>query len=130
MRNLSDALGAKLYQHHSEELILKDILKDYYESPCPIVLVGHSLGGGTTAKVAERLDKIGIIVSYLVLLDARSSLNIPESTAIVDTFVPARPFGLKRNKGSLTVIQKSSHLNLPDRSEVLKLVSHRISQIR
>jgi pimeloyl-ACP methyl ester carboxylesterase len=64
-----------------EEGTVAEVARQQYQagSGRPIILVGHSLGGGTALSVARRLGASGIPVALVVLLDPVSGTVVPSN---------------------------------------------------
>ena len=82
-----DALAGKLARQgiaatvygHDEESAVATLAAQQYQSGAarPIILVGHSLGAGAAVTVARQLERSGIPVALLVLLDPVASQAVP-----------------------------------------------------
>src|SRR6202035_526358 len=63
-------------------------IREYRESPAPIILIGHSMGGFCALKFYEILEAEGIRVSLVVAIDpAHVTPNVPLNVA---RFITAR----------------------------------------
>jgi thioesterase domain-containing protein len=84
-----DALAAKLgqvgiaatvYGHDEEGTVATEALQQFQAGRArPIILIGHSLGGGAALRIAARLGASGVPVALLVLLDPVSGATVPSN---------------------------------------------------
>jgi hypothetical protein len=83
---LEDAgITANVYEFTICQLIAAKAIKEYRESPAPIVLIGHSMGGYCSIKFAEILQAEGIRVDLIVAIDpAHVTADVPLN---VDRFI-------------------------------------------
>jgi pimeloyl-ACP methyl ester carboxylesterase len=71
-------IKASVYEFTICRLIAEFAIRDYRESPAPIVLIGHSMGGLCALKFAETLQAENIPVSLVVTIDpAHASPKVP-----------------------------------------------------
>lgn len=71
-------IKASVYEFTICRLIAEFAIRDYHESPAPIVLIGHSMGGLCALKFAETLEAENIPVSLVVTIDpAHASPKVP-----------------------------------------------------
>jgi pimeloyl-ACP methyl ester carboxylesterase len=69
---------ANVYEFTICRLIAEFAIRAYRESPAPIVLIGHSMGGLCALKFAETLEAENIPVSLVVTIDpAHASPKVP-----------------------------------------------------
>jgi hypothetical protein len=83
---LEDAgITANVYEFTICRLIAAEAIQEYRESPAPIVLIGHSMGGFCAVKFAEILEGEGIKVDLVVSIDpAHVTPDVPLN---VDRFI-------------------------------------------
>jgi Alpha/beta hydrolase family len=62
-------ITANVYEFTICRLIADRAIREYRESPAPIILIGHSMGGFCAVKFAEILEAEGIRVSLVVAID-------------------------------------------------------------
>ncbi len=73
-----DGVTADVYDFTSCDTVAETALKDYYEAPAPIALIGHSMGGRCVLQVASKLRDAHIPVSLLVTVDpVHASPGVP-----------------------------------------------------
>jgi predicted alpha/beta-hydrolase family hydrolase len=60
---------ANVYEFTICRLIAETVIREYREAPAPIILIGHSMGGYCTLKLAEILQAENIPVSLVVTID-------------------------------------------------------------
>jgi pimeloyl-ACP methyl ester carboxylesterase len=78
-------ITADVYEFTICRLIADRAINEYRESPAPIILIGHSMGGFCALKFAEILEAEGIRVSLVVAIDpAHVTPNVPLN---VDRFI-------------------------------------------
>src|ERR1700681_5095650 len=71
-------ITANVYEFTICRLIAEHAIREYRESPAPIILIGHSMGGFCALKFAEILEAEGIRVSLVVAIDpAHVTPNVP-----------------------------------------------------
>jgi len=71
-------IKANVYEFTICRLIAEFAIRDYRQSPAPIVLIGHSMGGLCALKFAETLQAENIPVSLVVTVDpAHASPKVP-----------------------------------------------------
>jgi hypothetical protein len=71
-------IKANVYEFTICRLIAEFAIRAYRESPAPIVLIGHSMGGLCALKFAETLEAENIPVSLVVTIDpAHASPKVP-----------------------------------------------------
>ena len=83
---LEDAgITANVYEFTLCQLIAAQAIREYRESPAPIILIGHSMGGFCALKFAEILEAEHIRVSLVVSIDpAHVTPDVPLN---VDRFI-------------------------------------------
>ena len=85
MNGLADQLkdkgvAADVYDFTSCDTVADTAMQDYHETPAPIVLIGHSMGGRCVLQVAAKLREAHIPVSLLVTVDpVHASPDVPEN---------------------------------------------------
>jgi hypothetical protein len=78
-------ITANVYEFTICRLIAAQAIQDYRESPAPIVLIGHSMGGFCAVKFAEILEGEGIRADLVVAIDpAHVTPDVPLN---VDRFI-------------------------------------------
>ena len=78
-------ITASVYEFTICRLIADRAIHEYRESPAPIILVGHSMGGFCAVKFSELLEAEGIRVSLVVAIDpAHVTPDVPLN---VDRFI-------------------------------------------
>ncbi len=78
-------ITADVYEFTICRLIAAQAIRDYRESPAPIILIGHSMGGFCVLKFSEILEAEGIRVSLAVAIDpAHVTPDVPLN---VDRFI-------------------------------------------
>lgn len=78
-------ITANVYEFTICRLIADRAIREYRESPAPIILIGHSMGGFCVLKFAEILEAEGIRVSLVVSIDpAHVTPDVPLN---VDRFI-------------------------------------------
>jgi hypothetical protein len=78
-------ITADVYEFTICQLIAAKAVKEYRESPAPIVLIGHSMGGLCTIKFAETLESEGIKADLVIAIDpAHATGEVPPN---VDRFM-------------------------------------------
>ncbi len=78
-------ITANVYEFTICRLIAAQAIHDYRESPAPIVLIGHSMGGFCALKFAEILEAEGIRANLVVAIDpAHVTPDVPLN---VDRFI-------------------------------------------
>jgi len=78
-------IPANVYEFTICRLIADRAIREYRESPAPIILIGHSMGGFCALKFSEILEAQGIRVSLVVAIDpAHVTPNVPLN---VDRFI-------------------------------------------
>ena len=71
-------ITANVYEFTICRIIAAQAIRDYRESPAPIILIGHSMGGFCVLKFSEILEAEGIRVSLAVAIDpAHVTPNVP-----------------------------------------------------
>jgi pimeloyl-ACP methyl ester carboxylesterase len=71
-------ITANVYEFTICRLIAEHAIREYRESPAPIILIGHSMGGFCALKFSEILEAEGIRVSLVVAIDpAHVTPNVP-----------------------------------------------------
>jgi pimeloyl-ACP methyl ester carboxylesterase len=78
-------ITASVYEFTICRLIADRAIHEYRESPAPIILIGHSMGGFCAVKFSEILEAEGIRVSLVVAIDpAHVTPDVPLN---VDRFI-------------------------------------------
>jgi hypothetical protein len=78
-------ITANVYEFTICRLIADNAIREYRESPAPIILIGHSMGGFCAVKFAEILEAEGIRVNLVVAIDpAHVTPSVPFN---VDRFI-------------------------------------------
>jgi thioesterase domain-containing protein len=78
-------ITANVYEFTICRLIAAEAIREYRESPAPIILIGHSMGGFCAVKFAEILEAEHIRVSLVVAIDpAHVTPDVPLN---VDRFI-------------------------------------------
>jgi len=78
-------ITANVYEFTICRLIADRAISEYRESPAPIILIGHSMGGFCAVKFAEILEAEGIRASLVVAIDpAHVTPDVPLN---VDRFI-------------------------------------------
>jgi hypothetical protein len=78
-------ITANVYEFTICRLIADRAIREYRESPAPIILIGHSMGGFCAVKFAEILGSEGIRASLVVAIDpAHVTPSVPLN---VDRFI-------------------------------------------
>jgi Alpha/beta hydrolase family/LysM domain len=78
-------ITANVYEFTICRLIADRAIREYRESPAPIILIGHSMGGFCAVKFAEILEAEGIRASLVVAIDpAHVTPGVPLN---VDRFI-------------------------------------------
>jgi Alpha/beta hydrolase family len=78
-------ITANVYEFTICRLVADHAIREYRESPAPIILIGHSMGGFCALKFSEILEAEGIRVSLVVAIDpAHVTPNVPLN---VDRFI-------------------------------------------
>ena len=78
-------ITANVYEFTICRLIAAQAINEYRESPAPIVLIGHSMGGFCAVKFAEILEAEGIRANLVVTIDpAHVTPDVPLN---VDRFI-------------------------------------------
>lgn len=78
-------ITANVYEFTICRLIADRAIREYRESPAPIILIGHSMGGFCALKFAEILEAEGIRASLVVAIDpAHVTPDVPLN---VDRFI-------------------------------------------
>src|SRR5262249_30548204 len=73
-------ITASVYEFTICGLITSTAIEDYKQSPFPIILIGHSMGGRCALQFAEKLRDEGIPVSLVVTIDpAHMSPDVPSN---------------------------------------------------
>ena len=62
-------ITANVYEFTICRIIAAQAIREYRESPAPIILIGHSMGGFCAVKFAEILEAEGIRASLVVAID-------------------------------------------------------------
>ena len=62
-------ITANVYEFTICRIIAEQAIREYRESPAPIILIGHSMGGFCAVKFAEILEAEGIRASLVVAID-------------------------------------------------------------
>jgi hypothetical protein len=71
-------ITANVYEFTICRFIAESAIREYRESPAPIILIGHSMGGFCALKFSEILEAEGIKVSLVVAIDpAHVTPNVP-----------------------------------------------------
>jgi len=71
-------ITASVYEFTICRLIAERAISEYRESPAPIILIGHSMGGFCALKFSEILEAEGIRVGLVVTIDpAHVTPNVP-----------------------------------------------------
>ncbi|MGH6776785.1 MAG: alpha/beta fold hydrolase [Bradyrhizobium sp.] len=71
-------VAADVYEFTRCDAIAETAIASYRQSPAPIALIGHSMGGRCALQFAEKLQEKDIPVSLLVTIDpAHLSPNVP-----------------------------------------------------
>jgi LysM repeat protein len=71
-------ISATVYEFTLCDLIELQVEKSYRQQPAPIVLIGHSMGGLCSVRIAAALDKEHIPVSLVVTVDpAHATKSVP-----------------------------------------------------
>jgi hypothetical protein len=78
-------ITADVYEFTICPLIADRAIRDYRESPAPIILIGHSMGGLCAVKIAEKLEAEGIRANLVVAIDPAHVT--PEVPLNVDRFI-------------------------------------------
>jgi hypothetical protein len=78
-------ITANVYEFTICRLIADQAIREYRESPAPIILIGHSMGGFCALKFAEILEAEGIRASLVVAIDP--ALVTPNVPVNVDRFI-------------------------------------------
>jgi hypothetical protein len=78
-------ITANVYEFTICRLIADRAIDEYRESPAPIILIGHSMGGFCAVKFAEILEKEGIRADLVVAIDPPHVT--PEVPLNVDRFI-------------------------------------------
>ncbi|MCG6858196.1 MAG: hypothetical protein LJE67_09020 [Salaquimonas sp.] len=137
--------GAELYSYISpvegsmviEPKIMADIRRQYRANPdIEINLIGISYGANLITRMVQQLDKEGIPVSYLGVLDGLPLAKVTPNVRRVDNFICNFP-GCLRDKVRLTrgndnTIQanfnyNTSHIALGNNEEVHTRILHQIA---
>ena len=121
MKNLAPKIDADVYSRHKGSEIYNDIATKVRLGKLkrPLTLVGHSMGGGVVAKIAERLCKDGIKTDYMVIIDAPLHPKVSKCVGKVDQFVTTGGgIGKRLSRGSYIVIDDVSHVALGDHPKV------------
>jgi hypothetical protein len=78
-------ITSSVYEFTICRLIADQAIQDYRESPAPIILIGHSMGGFCAVKFAEILEAEGIRADLVVAIDpAHVTPDVPLN---VDRFI-------------------------------------------
>ncbi len=78
-------ITANVYEFTICRLIAAQAIREYRESPAPIILIGHSMGGFCVLKFSEILEAEGIRVNLAVAIDpAHVTPDVPLN---VDRFI-------------------------------------------
>jgi hypothetical protein len=78
-------ITANVYEFTICGLIADHAIREYRESPAPIILIGHSMGGFCAVKFAEILEAEGIRADLVVAIDpAQVTPEVPHN---VDRFI-------------------------------------------
>ena len=78
-------ITANVYEFTICRLIADHAIREYRESPAPIILIGHSMGGFCAVKFAEILKAEGIRADLVVSIDPAHTT--PEVPLNVDRFI-------------------------------------------
>ncbi len=82
-----------VFNHSVWESLANDLLERSYRGDVnyPVIIIGHSLGAGAAPKLATRLGKAGIPVSYVVMFDpVEPTLIGANVTEIINYYLPKR----------------------------------------
>lgn len=105
------------FSRHAETMIKNTIIKNHKEGTLdrPLVLVGHSLGGNAVIRIATALDKYGIDVDYMGVVDAPRPGPIPDNVRVVDNFLidpQKNGVGRKLTRGNIVWLNDTSHIRM------------------
>lgn len=77
-RLVAAGFKARVYEFTLCDLIKIEVLHEYQESPAPIVLMGHSMGGLCSVRIARKLLEDHIPVALVVAIDpAHATEDVP-----------------------------------------------------
>jgi len=117
--------------------VLKDVRAAYRNDPnVEINLIGVSFGANLLTRIVAKLDKDGIPVSYLGIIDGLPLTPITPNVRRVDNFTCSSVGCLRDNteltKGNVVTISnafdyKTSHIELPNNDEVQRRILYQIS---
>jgi len=118
-----DSLGVKLEQAGLDVSVVpaltaglstSDIAKQYKQNPegTPIVLIGHSKGGQLAPDCARQLDRLGIPVKLIVIVDNVHRTTIPGNVEKCVNFYHTNSFGLLHGLPVRGESRKSEVLNV------------------
>jgi hypothetical protein len=145
-QNLKEKIpGAQLYSYigavegwtYIAPKVLNDVRTAYRNNPdIEINLIGVSFGANLLTRIVAKLDKDGIPVSYLGIIDGLPLTPITPNVRRVDNFTCSVVGCLRDNteltKGNVITISnafdyKTSHIELPNNHEVQRRILHQIS---
>lgn len=79
-RLVAAGFKARVFEFTLCDLIKIEVLHEYQESPAPIVLIGHSMGGLCSVRIARKLLEDHISVSLVVAIDpAHATEDVPSN---------------------------------------------------
>jgi Alpha/beta hydrolase family len=79
-RIVSAGFSARVYEFTLCDFIKMEVLHEYQASPAPIVLIGHSMGGLCSVRIARKLQEDHIPVSLVVAIDpAHATEDVPSN---------------------------------------------------
>jgi pimeloyl-ACP methyl ester carboxylesterase len=116
-------ITANVYEFTVCGLITSAAIEDYKQSPFPIVLIGHSMGGRCALQFAEKLKDEGIPVSLVVTIDpAHMSPDVPSNVErFINIFLSKDVLGGGDIKPSKDFAGHYASYDMQQHSEVLHI---------
>jgi thioesterase domain-containing protein len=82
-----------IFNHSVWESLANDIIERSYRRQVnfPVIIIGHSLGAGAAPRLATRLGKAGIPISYVVMFDPVEPTLVGANVAeVINYYLPKR----------------------------------------
>jgi len=108
-------IAASVFGHTDASAVVAQAQRDYRAGGHAVILVGHSLGGGTALSVARQLGGAGVPVALVILLDPVGAGSVPHNVRrVINLYVGsgsavAAEAGFRGSLSNLNVSNLPSH---------------------
>jgi hypothetical protein len=88
-------VNARVYQHDQCAQLAKTMAERYRNSPNhePICMIGHSFGSDDSLIIARELDKVGVPVDLIIIMDAVNETVVPKNVKLCINYWQPGIFG-------------------------------------